>query len=50
MAMILVIWALIDGNIAAQPSFLYLSLHIVMLGVAAYAGYLGGRLVFHRKS
>ena len=50
MALILVIWALIDGSIAAQPSFLYLSLHIVMLGVAAYAGYLGGRLVFHRKS
>jgi uncharacterized membrane protein len=50
MALILVIWALIDSRIAAQPSFLYLSLHIVMLGVAAYAGYLGGRLVFHRKS
>ena len=50
MALILVIWALIDSTIAAQPSFLYLSLHIVMLGVAAYAGYLGGRLVFHRKS
>ena len=50
MALILVFWALIDSTIAAQPSFLYLSLHIVMLGVAAYAGYLGGRLVFHRKS
>lgn len=50
MALMLVVWALIDSNIAAQPSFMYLSAHIVMLGVAAYAGYLGGRLVFHRNS
>ncbi len=50
LALMLVVWALIDSNIAAQPSFLYLSVHILMLGVAAYAGYLGGRLVFHRQT
>ncbi len=50
LALILVLWAWIDPQVAEQPSFIYVCLHLVMLGVAAYAGYLGGRLVFHRAS
>ena len=49
-SLVLVIWALIDPQVAEQPSFLYICLHLVMLGAAGYAGYLGGRLVFHRAS
>ncbi|MBL0713434.1 MAG: hypothetical protein JJV98_07005 [Desulfosarcina sp.] len=49
-ALILVIWAMVDRRITAEPSLLYIGLHLVMLAVAAYAGYLGGRLVFHRNS
>ena len=50
LALVLVLWGMLDPRIAAQPGFLYVALHLVMLGVAAYAGYLGGRLVFHRAS
>jgi rubrerythrin/uncharacterized membrane protein len=49
-AFLLVLWALIDPQVAEDPSFFYILLHLVMLGVAGYAGYLGGRLVFHRAS
>ena len=50
LALILVIWGIADPQAAEQPGFVYVCLHLVMLGVAAYAGYLGGRLVFHRAS
>ncbi len=50
LAFILVLWGMIDPQVAERPGFVYVSLHLVMLGVAAYAGYLGGRLVFHRAS
>ena len=50
LAFILVLWGMIDPQVTKQPGFIYVSLHLVMLGVAAYAGYLGGRLVFHRAS
>ena len=50
LAFILVLWALIDPRVAEDPSFFYVVLHLVMLGFAGYAGYLGGRLVFHRAS
>ncbi len=50
LALVLVIWALIDPQITEAPGWLYIGLHLGMLGVAGYAGYLGGRLVFHRAS
>ncbi len=50
LALILVIWGMADPRMAEQPGFVYVFLHLVMLGIAAYAGYLGGRLVFHRAS
>ncbi len=50
LALMLVIWALIDPTAAEQPSLLYVCLHLVMLAAAGYAGYLGGRLVFHRAA
>ena len=50
LAFILVLWALIDPQVAEDPSVFYILLHLVMLGVAGYAGYLGGRLVFHRAA
>ena len=49
-ASILVLWALINPRVTEDPSFFYILLHLVMLGVAGYAGYLGGRLVFHRAA
>jgi rubrerythrin/uncharacterized membrane protein len=49
-ALLLVIWALLDPQVVENPSLLYVGLHLVMLATAGYAGYLGGRLVFHRAS
>jgi uncharacterized membrane protein len=50
LALVLVLWALIDPQVAEAPGMIYLGLHLVMLAAAGYAGYLGGRLVFHRGS
>jgi rubrerythrin len=47
-ALLLVIWALLDPQVVENPSLLYVGLHLIMLAAAGYAGYLGGRLVFHR--
>ncbi len=48
LALIIVIWGFVDPQVAEAPTFTYILVHLVTLGVAAYAGYLGGRLVFHR--
>ncbi len=50
LALILVVWGLMDPQVAETPTWPYILVHLVSLGVAAYAGYLGGRLVFHRAS
>jgi rubredoxin len=44
-----VLWHLFQPAVSADPGFLYLLLHIVVLGAAGVAGYMGGRLVFHKK-
>jgi rubrerythrin len=49
LAAVLVIWPLLDAPIIAQPSINYILLHLAMLAAGTVAGWLGGRLVFHRN-
>lgn len=47
--LILVLWHLLDPDIASTPSshrFGYLFIHLIMLGAAFVAGFIGGKLVF----
>lgn len=46
LSFILFVWGLFSPASARDPGFFYLLLHIVLLGVAAVAGWLGGKLVF----
>ncbi len=49
MAMVLVLWRVMDPNIAAVSSAargLFLFLHLLMLAAAGVAGFYGGKLVF----
>ncbi len=49
LAVMLTMWWIIDPDIAVSPGssrWIFLLLHLVMFGLAAYAGYLGGKLVF----
>jgi hypothetical protein len=49
MAMVLVLWRIMDPNIAAVSSAargLFLFLHLLMLSAAGVAGFYGGKLVF----
>lgn len=48
LAAVLVFWPLKDPAITANPSGLYILLHLAMLAAGTVAGWLGGRLVFHR--
>ena len=49
LSFILFVWGLFSPDSARDPGFYYLLLHIVMLGVAGVAGWLGGKLVFQPK-
>lgn len=49
LSFILFLWGLVSPESARHPGFFYLLLHIVMLGVAGVAGWLGGKLVFNPK-
>lgn len=49
LSFILFVWGLFSPESARDPGFFYLLLHIVMLGVAGVAGWLGGKLVFQPK-
>ena len=51
LALISVLWRLGSPQIALSGSggFAYLLLHLILLGVAAFAGFLGGKLVFNQK-
>lgn len=49
LSFILFVWGLFSPDSAREPGFFYLLLHIVMLGVAGVAGWLGGKLVFQPK-
>jgi len=49
LSFILFLWGLFSPASARHPGFFYLLLHIVMLGVAGVAGWLGGKLVFNPK-
>ncbi len=45
----LTIWRIVDTDVAAAGEaarWIYLLVHLVMVGAVGYAGYLGGRLVF----
>lgn len=49
---ILVFWRFIDPQVAAEGSpsrFIYLGISVLVLAVAALAGYLGGKLLFGRR-
>jgi len=49
--LLLVIWRIIDPEVAAPESanrLVYLLVHLSMLGAAVFAGYLGGKLVFKK--
>lgn len=52
LASILVFWRLIDPGVVAEGSpsrLLYLGLAVALLGVAGFAGLLGGKLLFGRR-
>lgn len=47
---VLIVWRLVAGEavvLAGASRWAYLLVHLLMLSFAAYAGYLGGRLVFN---
>lgn len=49
LAVVLLIWWIIDPDAATNPSsrrWIFVFVHIVMLGAAGIAGHLGGKLVF----
>lgn len=49
LSFILFVWGVFYPESARDPGFFYLLLHIVMLGFAGVAGWLGGKLVFQPK-
>lgn len=49
LSFILFVWGIFSPESARDPGFFFLLLHIVMLGVAGVAGWLGGKLVFRPK-
>ena len=50
LSLVIVIWRLVEPAIlvpGADGRAIYVLLHLLLLGVGAFAGYLGGKLVFH---